>query len=100
MIRLSSDAERHVAELFQHYVRRGRPEAGRSLIAVVDEVVVRIERDPDGGLPAHRPYPALARPGRAWTKAGRYWITYSTTRPPVILGVFYEAADIPGRAQL
>lgn len=95
MIRLSTDAE-----LLQHYVRRGRPKAGRNLIAIIDEVVARIERDPDRGLPAPRPYPALARPGRAWTKAGRYWITHSTTRPPVILGVFYEAADIPGRAQL
>ena len=44
--------------------------------------------------PAKRP---TAKPGRAWTKAGRYWIAYSTVTPPVILGVFYEAADIPNR---
>ena len=29
---------------------------------------------------------------------GRYWIAYSTTAPPVIVGVFYDTADIPGRA--
>jgi hypothetical protein len=30
-------------------------------------------------------------------KAGRYWIAYSTKQPPVIVAVFYETADIPGR---
>lgn len=99
MIRLSSDAERHVAELLQHYARRGRPEAGGKLIAIIDQAAARIERDPNGGLAAPRPYPALARPGRAWVKAGRYWIAYSTTQSPVILGVFYETADIPRRAE-
>ncbi len=97
MTRLSSDAEQQVAELLRHYARLGRPEAGRNLIALIDQAAARIERDPEKGLPAPRPYPALARPGRAWTKAGRYWIAHSTTRPPVILGVFYETADIPSR---
>ena len=98
MIRLSADAERQVADLLRHYAGLGRPGAGRNLIAAVDEAVAHIERDPGAGLPAPRPYPALARPGRAWVKAGRYWIAYATTQPPVIVGVFYEAADIPGRA--
>ncbi len=98
MIRLSRVAERQLAALLQHYADRGRPEAGRSLIAAVDEAAARIEHDPAAGLPSPRPYPRLARPGRAWTKAGRYWIAYSTTRPPVILAVFYDAANIPGRS--
>ena len=74
-----------------------RLEAVRNLAAVLAEVEARIERDPGAGLPAPRPYPHLARTGRAWTKAGRYWVTYSTTRPPMILGVFYKTANIPGR---
>ncbi len=58
---------------------------------------MKIERSPAAGLPAPRPYPEVARAGRAWIKAGRYWVSYRTTKPLVILGVFYEAADIPGR---
>lgn len=98
MIRLSGDAERQITDLLRHYARLGRPEAGRNLIAAIDQAVVRIERDPGAGLPAPHPYPDLARPGRAWTKTGRYWIAYSTTQPPAIVGVFYETADLPGRA--
>jgi hypothetical protein len=30
-------------------------------------------------------------------KAGRYWVAYLTTSPPVIAAVFYDAADIPCR---
>jgi hypothetical protein len=48
------------------------------------------------GLPSPRPYPALARPGRRWIIEGHYWIAYSLTSPPVISGVFYVTADIPG----
>jgi hypothetical protein len=55
-----------------------------------------IARNPHGGLAAPRPYPQLVRPGRLWTKAGRYWIAYSPD-PLVILAVFYDSADIPGR---
>jgi hypothetical protein len=28
---------------------------------------------------------------------GRYWFSYTLARPPVILAVFYDAANIPGR---
>jgi hypothetical protein len=48
-------------------------------------------------LPAPRPYPALAKPGRRWIIEGRYWIAYSLTTPPIISGVFYAMADIPNR---
>ena len=97
MIRLSDEAERQLAALLHHYARLGRPEAGRNLIAAVDQASARIEREPEKGLVAPRPYPALARPGRLWTKAGPYWIAYTPALPPVILGIFYDAADIPGR---
>lgn len=97
MIRLSDEAERQLAALIRHYTQIGRPEAKRNLIAAIDGAVDRIERDPAGGLPAPRPYPDLARPGRAWIKVGRYWIAYSTTQPPVVVGVFFDTANIPRR---
>jgi hypothetical protein len=49
------------------------------------------------GVLAPRPYPSLEQPGRAWVHAGRYWFRYAKTIPPVVLGVFYDEADIPGR---
>jgi plasmid stabilization system protein ParE len=57
----------------------------------------RIAGHPEAGLSAPRPYPKLARPGRAWIKAGRYWIAYRTKAPLLIVAVFYETANIPGR---
>ncbi len=97
MIRLSRGAERQLAALLRHYARLGRPEAQQNLLAAIDRAWARLERDPAAGLPAPRPYPSLARPGRAWIAVGRYWIAYSTTDPPVILAVFYATADIPNR---
>ena len=87
-----------MSALRSHYEERARPEALANLAAALEEAERRIERNPGEGLPAPRPYPTLARPGRAWIKARRYWIAYSTTAPPVIMGVFYDMADIPGRA--
>jgi hypothetical protein len=37
------------------------------------------------------------RGGRAWVKAGRDWVAYRTTQPPVIVAVFYETANTPNR---
>ena len=65
------------------------------MAAALREAARSIETTP--GLPAPKPYPELAEPGQAWTHAGRYWISYSTTRPPVIETVFYDEADISGR---
>lgn len=87
-----------MAELLRHYARLERPEAGRHLIAAIDQAAARIERKSEKGLPAPRLYLVLAKPGRLWMKTGRYWIAYSAAVPPVILGVFYDAANIPGRA--
>lgn len=97
MIGFTAKAERQINALRRHYERLERPEAIHNLIAAVQEAAGKIEADPEAGLPAPRPYPALARPRRAWVQAGRYWVLYRTTTPPVIVAVFYDAADIPGR---
>lgn len=39
----------------------------------------------------------MAVNGEGWTKAGSYWIAHTTTKPHVILAVFYDQADIPKR---
>lgn len=97
MIEYTPKAARQVAALRAYYLDKDRPEALTKLDAALREAAGRIERDPGAGLPAPRPYPALARQGRVWIKVGRYWIAHSTTAPPVVVGVFYETADIPSR---
>lgn len=96
MIRLSGEAQRQLLALLEHYERLGRTQAGRNLLSALDQAVQAITTNLDAGLPAPRPYPVLARPGRLWTKAGRYWIAYTTT-PPLIVAVFHDTADITGR---
>jgi plasmid stabilization system protein ParE len=95
--RIYPEAERQVEELRQHYHTLERPAAIRSPFNALDEAARKIERNPAAGLVTPRPYPGIARPGRAWIKAGRYWVAFSTTRPPVIVGVFHDTADIPNR---
>jgi len=97
LIALSPSAQDDIQQLARFYAERERPAAIRNLAAAVARAAVRIERDPAAGLAAPRPYPKLAKPGRAWVKEGPYWIAYATTNPPVISGVFHEAADIPRR---
>ena len=96
MIGLTARAERQFRELREHYEDLGRPEATRGLITALEEASCKIEKSPAMGLAAPRPYPHLARPDRLWIKAGRYWIAYEPTTP-VIVGVFYETVNIPGR---
>jgi len=93
----SAEAERQVDALRRYYEALGRTDAVRHLIAALIEAEGDIENNPSAGLKAPRPYPQLARAGRMWTKAGRYWIAYTTGVPPSILAVFYDTADIPGR---
>jgi hypothetical protein len=93
----ADEALAHVRALHRHYEALDHDNAIRSLVRALAEAEARIERASSAGLAAPRPYPQLARPGRAWIKAGRYWIVYTTTHPPVIAGVFYDAADIPSR---
>ena len=97
MIGFSGRAERQIADLSRHYNRLGRPEARRALLAAIRQATLEIAANPTSGLPAPRPYPGVAQPGVAWMRSGRYWIAYETTDPPLILLVFHDAADIPGR---
>jgi hypothetical protein len=64
-------------------------------LTAIENAKARIARDPNAGLPSPRSYPTLKKPGRLWIKEGRYWISYTDTKPPIISGVFFETADIP-----
>ncbi len=97
MIVLTPRAGRQVRELRQYYEDLERPEATRALVSALETAWQAITTNPAAGLPAPRPYPHLARRGRAWVKTGRYWVAYSTVQRPVIVAVFYETANIPGR---
>ena len=97
MIEYTPRAIRQIGTPVQHYEDRHRPEAVRAFFAVLAAAEQRIESNPSAGLAAPRPYPQVARKGRAWVKAGRYWVVYSRAPPPVIVAVFYETADIPRR---
>jgi plasmid stabilization system protein ParE len=97
LILFTPRAGRQVRELRQHYEDLGRPEASRALAAALESAWQTITKRREAGLAAPRPYPHLTRPGRAWVKAGRYWVAYNTTPPTMIVAVFYETADIPGR---
>ncbi len=98
MIAFSPEAERQIDALRLFYIRKTRPEALRYFMAALHDAVDRIERRPADGDPAPRPYPELVQQGRAWIKSGRYWVAYRTTKPPIVVGVFFETADIPNLA--
>lgn len=97
MVEYEPEALRQIDNLLRYYEDLHRDGAARALLIALQAAERRIEEQPGAGMPAPRPYPRLARPGVAWIKAGRYWITYTTTAPPVIIGVFFETANIPGR---
>jgi plasmid stabilization system protein ParE len=97
LIEYTPRALRQIGTLVQHYEDLDRREAIRGLFAALESAERRIESNPSAGLVAPRPYPQVARKGRAWIKSGRYWVAYSVTRPPVIIALFYETADIPRR---
>lgn len=98
MTAYSPRAARHVAALQQHYEEKERPEAIANLLVALQAAERHIDGGAEPGLPAPRPYPWLARPDQAWIKSGRYWVVYRTREPRVILGVFWDAADIPSRS--
>lgn len=87
-------ALRQIDALLLHYEEHQRDRAAQGLLTEAEH---RIETKPAEGLRAPRPYPRLARPGVAWIKSGRYWIAYTVSSPQVIVAVFFETADIPGR---
>ena len=97
MIALSPEAEAQLDALIAHYEALGRVEASINLLKAVEGAKAQISANPEAGLAAPRPYPALAKAGRRWIIEGTYWISYSLTTPPVISGVFYAMADIPNR---
>jgi plasmid stabilization system protein ParE len=97
LIVVTPRAARQVRALRQHYEELGRPEATRNLVAAIEAAWREITMNPSAGLPAPRPYPRLARPGRGWVHAGRYWIAYIIRPSPAIVAVFFETADIPRR---
>lgn len=97
MIALSPEAEAQLDALIAHYEALDRIEASINLLDALERASARISEAPEAGLPAPRPYPALAKVGRRWIVEGSYWIAYSLTDPPVISGVFYAMADIPKR---
>jgi plasmid stabilization system protein ParE len=97
LIAYSPEALRQIIELRDHYRTLDRIEAIRALDAALSQAERRIAADPAAGLPAPRPYPQLASPGRSWLKAGRYWIAYRTLPRLTIAAVFYDTANIPSR---
>ena len=97
MISLTPKATRQVAVLTGYYQRKQRPEAIRNMRAALVAASTMIERNPGTGKAYPSVYAELAQPGRSWVQSGRYWAAYSTTTTPVIVGFFYETADIPSR---
>jgi plasmid stabilization system protein ParE len=97
LIALTPEARQHVRALRAYYEERERLEAARALRNALTAAWEKITTSPAAGLPAPRPYPQLAQPGRLWLKSGRYWIAYRTQPTPTIVGVFFETANIPGR---
>jgi plasmid stabilization system protein ParE len=97
VIPFSPRALKQIAALYQHYEKIERPDAFRNLILALREASQAIERNPDAGLAAPRPYPTATRRHWGWVKAGRYWVAYRRKPGLIIAAVFYETANIPKR---
>jgi plasmid stabilization system protein ParE len=96
LIALFPEADAQVRALEQFYVEKQRPQAPRNLGDALAEANLIIKNAPERGLPAPRPYPALAMLGLSGLKRGRYWITYDAGMP-IIADVFFETDDVPNR---
>jgi plasmid stabilization system protein ParE len=97
LIAFTLEARQYVRSLRVYFEERERPEAARALRNALTAAWEKITTSPAAGLPAPRPYPQLAQPGRLWLKSGRYWIAYRTEPAPAIVAVFFETANIPRR---
>jgi len=97
LIDYSAEALEQIRDLRADFERKRCIEAVRALILSLTEAEQQIKRHPAGGLRAPRPYPERASLGRRWIKSDRYWVAYSASQPPVIISVFYDQANIPGR---
>ena len=94
-MRFSRAARDQLAELRRHYRRKNRPEAVQNLSEAVRQAARRITEGKSQAAPGT--YPEIAQAGHAWIHAGRYWFVHTSTRPHIILAVFYDESDIPGR---
>jgi hypothetical protein len=97
LIGYAGEAIDQVRALRRHYETLARDAAIRALDPALADAEAKIERAPSSGLPAPRPNPRLAVPGRLWIKSGRCWMAYITRPAPVIVAVFFETANSPGR---
>jgi plasmid stabilization system protein ParE len=98
LIALSPEASAQLEALERFYVEKQRPQALRNLSHALAEAGLLIANAPERGMPAPRPYPALAVLGLSWLKRGRYWVAYDP-RVPIIAGIFFETDDIPTRVR-
>ncbi|MDE1148501.1 MAG: hypothetical protein PW843_18095 [Azospirillaceae bacterium] len=96
MIHFSAEAEAQLASLQDYFEERLWLQALEKLADAVDEAERFILNEPAKGLPAPRPYPWLTQADVAWIKVHRYWFAYRA-QPPLVLALFDETADIPGR---
>jgi plasmid stabilization system protein ParE len=98
VIALSPEAEAQLDGLMAHYERLERIEAARNLLRALQSASARIERQPEAGLTAPRPYPLLASLGFRRIKEGAYWIAYGNASDgPVIAGIHHDTSNIPDR---
>jgi plasmid stabilization system protein ParE len=95
LVRLSAAAEQHIEELRAHYRRKGRFDAIHNMTNALRVARRQIAQGRCRASPL--PYPELEAEGQAWTHAGSYWFVFTTTKPAVVLGVFYDRADLPSR---
>jgi plasmid stabilization system protein ParE len=100
VIPLSAAAEGDLDDLTTYYAERGRDRAIERLIGSVEAVCARYLAKRGSFLDAPRPYPALADLGFRRTKEDAYWFAFQeTAKGPILVGIYHEAADIPGRAR-
>ena len=99
MVLITATAQAQLEALERHYSALGRDIATIRMTEAVMAASVRIERRAGPFWPAPHPYPDLAELGWQWLKQGRYWVAYTqVTGDYAITGIFFETANIPGRA--
>ena len=98
MVQITAEAQAQIEALERHYAALDRDLATIRLTEAVAVAVSRIEAGKGPFWPAPRPYPDLRDLEWQWLKEGRYWIAFvAATGGHAITGIFFDAADIPGR---
>jgi hypothetical protein len=98
MVFLTATARAQLESLEAYYDRLGRDLATIRMSEAIAMAAARIEEQVGPFLPAPRPYPDLAEYGWQWLKEGRYWVAFAAIpEGHVIVGVFYDGANIPKR---